>query len=191
MRSDEWWGAAARFRGARRPSRVFIWLPSVAARTFNIFVAGPCSVLLLLPSLLLPPIAPALCLSLQNCVTGWAEVPHHCIVISACVGRLAGSVGRPRWSGEQAQHSTGLQERSVILSSARVSQSLLYFPSIPNIIIAASFARESPSLAVLRPAPGPGHRPGRVLEHVQERKTHDVRVGHHTEQGGSSPLGQR
>ncbi|KAL5238275.1 hypothetical protein ACI65C_005685 [Semiaphis heraclei] len=49
----------------------------------------------------------ALCLSRQNCVTGWAEV-HRRIVISACVGRLAGSVGRPRRSGEQAHHSTGV-----------------------------------------------------------------------------------
>lgn len=118
-----WRGFVARADATRQPSSVLIWLPSVAARTYDIFVAGPCSVLSLLPSSLLPPIAPALCLSRQNCVTGWAEVPHHCIVISACVGRLAGSVGRSRWSGEQAQHQP--IERSTILSSSRVTQMLL------------------------------------------------------------------
>jgi len=162
---------------------VFIWLPSVAARTI-IFVAGPfcccdrrrwCY---------------GVVLSRQNCVTGWAEV-HHCIVISACVGRLAGSVGRPRWSGEQAQHSTGLYSVRWFCGS-RAYRSHYYifrrFKYYCRVVVVRPVARESPSFAVLWPAPG--HRSDWVLDHVQERKTHDVRVGHYTEQGGA-PLGQR
>jgi len=95
----------------RQPSSVLIWLPSVAARTYDIiFVAGPCSVLSLLPSPLLPPITPALCLSRQNCVTGWAEVLHHCIVY-----QRASAGSRDQWvvrGGPGNRRSTALAYRA-------------------------------------------------------------------------------